>query len=124
MKTQVLFALLGYTSAVKLSKHFPDVTFIQDDDEASPAEEKPKTFDWIDGQDEPKVIQVQQGLAQSSSDDLSHQLIEEAQPKSFEWIDSQDKVSIAQQAEDPNADNVETSQDEEAQADKDGDEIS
>jgi hypothetical protein len=66
MKSQVLIALIGYTAAIKLSKHFPDVTFIQDNVEETPVEEKTNTFNWIDGQDdEPKVIQPM--LAQSSS---------------------------------------------------------
>jgi hypothetical protein len=36
MKQSVLLALLGYTTAVKLSKHYPDVTFIQEDEDDEP----------------------------------------------------------------------------------------
>jgi len=50
------------------------------------------------------------------SNPLEHQVIEDPQPKTFEWINAQS--SMAQQAKAPEADDVETAQDEENQADQ------
>ena len=100
---------------MKLSKHYPDVTFIQEDDDNEDIQttDASPTFDWIDGADEPKVIQT--NLMQKSNP-LEHQVIEVAEPKTFEWVNAQS--SMAQQAKAPEADDVETAQDEENQADQ------
>ena len=46
------------------------------------------------------------------SNPLEHQVIEDPQPKTFEWVNA---PSMAQQAKAPEADDVETAQDEENQ---------
>ena len=44
---------------MKLAKHYPDVTMIQEDDnEDIQTTDDTATFNWIDGADEPKVIQT------------------------------------------------------------------
>jgi hypothetical protein len=91
MKQSVLYALLGYSAAYKLTKQYPDVTFIQEDDDDQEAQDKPHNFEWIDGQDEPKVIMTNLSQQEKDAEDpLAHQLIENPEPHSFEWIDGQD----------------------------------
>ena len=81
----------------------------------------PSGFNWIDGQDEPKVIQT--NLMQAPWNPLEHQVIENPQPKNFEWVDAQSKGSLTQQFKAPEADDIETAQDEEAAADREQDAI-
>jgi hypothetical protein len=94
---------------VKLAKHYQDVTMIQEDDnEDIQTTDDTATFNWIDGADEPKVIQT--NLMQKSNP-LEHQVIENPEPSTFEWVNA--PSMMAQQAKAPEADDIETAQDEE-----------